>query len=468
MCHKIILDNVSNRLRKLHYFRYLNNLSPNIVEKSVTLNAQIGKYRWRICTLVFFATTINYLDRQVISLLKDGYLQPLFNWSESDYADIVVVFQVSYALGMLGAGWVIDKIGTKLGYAVALTVWSIAAVLHAVATGNFSFAAVRALLGVSEAGNFPAAIKTTAEWFPKKERAFATGIFNSGANVGAIVAPLSVPLIAEFLGWQWAFIITGAIGFVWLIFWFAIYEAPGQHQKLTALELDYIRSDADEVEQPASNEKVSWLNLLTFRQSWAFILGKFLTDPVWWFYLFWLPSFLTKEYGMKGTEVSFPVAVVYCMSTFGSIFGGWLSGNLMQRGWPAYKARKRAMLLFALTVLPVISAQALGSINPWFAIGIIGVATAAHQAWSANIFTTASDMFPRKAVASIVGIGGMAGAFGGVILSKSAGKLLDHFNALGRIEAGYYIMFIICGSAYLLAWLVMHFLVPRMDRVKLD
>lgn len=438
------------------------------MEKPLSLNQQIGKYRWRICTLVFFATTINYLDRQVISLLKDDYLQPLFNWSESDYANIIVAFQIAYAAGMLGAGWVIDKIGTKLGYALALTVWSIAAILHAFASGNFSFAAVRALLGVSESGNFPAAIKTTAEWFPKKERALATGIFNSGANVGAIAAPLSVPVIAAAFGWEWAFIITGVIGLLWLIFWFAFYEVPSKHKKLSQQEFDYIRSDADEQEEPTTNEKVSWTNLLTFRQTWSFILGKFLTDPVWWFYLFWLPSFLTKEYGMQKTDLSFPVAVVYCMSTFGSIFGGWLSGYFMQKGWPAYKARKRAMLLFAIVVLPVVSAQALGSINPWFAIVLIGIATAAHQAWSANIFTTASDMFPRKAVASVVGIGGMAGAFGGVLIAKSAGALLDHFNKAGSIETGYYIMFIVCGSAYLLAWLVMHFLVPRMDRVKLD
>lgn len=439
------------------------------MENQSTLGAQIGKYRWRICTLVFFATTINYLDRQVISLLKDDYLQPLFNWSESDYANIVVAFQVAYAVGMVGAGWVIDKIGTKLGYALALTVWSIAAVLHAFARGTVGFAAARGLLGLSEAGNFPAAIKTTAEWFPKKERAFATGIFNSGANVGAIVAPLTVPLIGATWGWEWAFIITGIIGFAWLFFWFTMYEIPRRHKKVSPEELAYIESDLDEKDDVATeNEKVSWFKLLTYRQTWSFFFGKFLTDPVWWFYLFWLPSFLSKEYGMQQTELAIPVAVVYCMSTFGSVFGGWLSGYFMKIGWPAYKARKRAMLAFALAVIPVILAQALGSINPWLAIMMIGIATAAHQAWSANIFTTASDMFPKRAVASVVGIGGMAGALGGIIIAKAAGGLLDHFNELGKIETGYYIMFIICGSAYLLAWLVMHFLVPRMERVKLD
>lgn len=432
------------------------------------VNEQIGKYRWRICALVFFATTINYLDRQVISLLKDDYLQPMFNWSETDYANIVVAFQLAYAVGMLGAGWFIDKIGTKIGYAVALTVWSLAAVFHAFARSTVGFAAARALLGVSEAGNFPAAIKTTAEWFPKRERAFATGIFNSGTNLGAIIAPLTVPLIGKVWGWEWAFIITGAFGFVWLIFWFASYEVPSKHKKVTKAELDYIHSDADEQEDTArETEKVSWLKLLTYRQTWSFFFGKFLTDPVWWFYLFWLPSFLNREYGMERTELAIPVALVYTLSTVGSIFGGWLPGYLMKIGWPVYRARKTSMFIFALFVLPVVSAQALGSISPWLAIIIIGIATAAHQAWSANIFTTTSDMFPKKAVASVVGIGGMAGAIGGIFIAKAAGALLDHFDALGRIETGYYVMFFICGSAYLLAWLIMHFLVPRMQRVKL-
>ena len=432
------------------------------------LNQQVGKYRWRICALVFFATTINYLDRQVISLLKDDYLQPMFNWSETDYANIVVAFQLAYAVGMLGAGWFIDKIGTKIGYAIALTVWSLAAVLHALARSTAGFAAARALLGISEAGNFPAAIKTTAEWFPKRERAFATGIFNSGTNLGAIIAPLTVPLIGKLWGWEWAFIITGVLGFVWLIFWFAYYEVPKKHKKVTQAELDYIHSDADEQEDVArDHEKVSWIKLLTYRQTWSFFFGKFLTDPVWWFYLFWLPSFLNKEYGMEKTELAIPVALVYTLSTFGSIFGGWLPGYLMKKGWAVYRARKTSMFIFALFVLPVVSAQALGSVSPWLAIIIIGIATAAHQAWSANIFTTTSDMFPKKAVASVVGIGGMAGAIGGILIAKAAGTLLDHFDALGKIETGYYVMFFICGSAYLLAWLIMHFLVPRMERVRL-
>lgn len=427
----------------------------------------IGNYRWRICALVFFATTINYLDRQVISLLKDDYLEPIFGWSESDYANIVIAFQLSYAIGLLGAGFIIDRIGTKTGYAASLIAWSVAAVVHAFARSTSGFAAARAFLGLSEAGNFPAAIKTTAEWFPKKERALATGIFNSGTNVGAILAPLTVPLIALKLGWEWAFILTGMIGFVWLIFWYAMYDVPSKHPKLSAAELAYIQSDSEEEVPQESGEKVSWLKLLSFRQTWAFFFGKLLTDPIWWFYLFWLPSFLNKEYGMSKTQLAFPLVVVYTMTTFGSIFGGWLSGAFIKKGWTVYRSRKTAMFIFALFAIPVVSAQALGTINPWLAILIIGLAASAHQAWSANIYTTASDAFPKKAIASVIGIGGMAGALGGIFIARAAGSLLDHYKALGSIETGYYIMFIICGSAYLLAWTIMHLLTPRFEEVKI-
>ena len=426
----------------------------------------VGNYRWVILSLIFFATTINYLDRQVISLLKDDYLEPLFKWTESDYANIVVAFQLAYAIGMLGVGWVIDKVGTKLGYAISLAVWSLAAIGHAFARNTFGFLTARASLGISESGNFPAAIKTVAEWFPKKERALATGLFNSGANVGAIVAPLTVPFIALSFGWQWAFIITGAIGLIWLIFWILIYEIPKKHKKLSKEEYEYINSDKSE-EGNNNTEKVSWLNLLTYRQTWAFFIGKFLTDPVWWFFLFWLPSFLNKQYGMTKTDVAFPIALVYTMTTFGSIFGGWLSGYLINRGWPVYKARSTAMLSFALCVLPVVSAQALGEYSHWYAVLIIGLAASAHQAWSANLFTTVSDMFPKKAVGSVTGIGGMAGAVGGILIAKLAGALLDHFKALGNIETGYYIMFIICGLLYITAWMIFNFMAPKMKQVEL-
>jgi ACS family hexuronate transporter-like MFS transporter len=441
------------------------NPSPPVVG-SPPADGKVGTYRWRIVALLFFATTINYLDRQVISLLKDDYLEPLFGWSETDYANVVIAFQIAYAAGMLGAGWLIDKIGTKLGYALVLVVWSVAAILHAFARSTFGFVAARALLGVSEAGNFPAAIKTTAEWFPKKERALATGVFNSGTNIGAVVAPLTVPALAAAMGWEWAFIITGAIGFFWLIFWFLYYDIPTRQKRLTQPELEYITRDDAREEADTNTDKVSWFRLLTFRQTWAFIVGKFLTDPVWWFYLFWLPSFLNKEYGMTKTDLAIPIAAVYTMTTFGSVLGGWLSGYFINKGWPVYKARKTAMLTYAVLVVPVVAAQALGALSPWYAVLIIGLAASAHQAWSANIFTLVSDMFPKKAIASVVGLGGMAGAIGGILIAKAAGVLLDYYKGLGSIETGYYIMFFICGSAYLLAWCIMHLLAPRQQQVR--
>jgi MFS transporter, ACS family, hexuronate transporter len=432
------------------------------------VNKAIGKYRWTICSLLFFATTINYLDRSVISLLKNE-LEIKFNWSESDYADIVIAFQVAYALGMLIAGRFIDKAGTKIGYAVSLALWSLASIGHAAVRSTLGFLIARSALGISEAGNFPAAIKTTAEWFPKKERAFATGIFNSGSNIGAILAPLSVPFIAAKWGWQWAFIITGSLGLIWLIFWFVFYDIPSRQKKLLKKEYDYIHSDLDETEPvavtAAPEKRISWSILLKYRQTWAFIIGKFLTDPVWWFYLFWLPAFLKAQYGIDGTGVALPIALVYTMSSVGSIGGGWLPMYFIKKQWPVFRARKISMLIYAFLVTPVVFAQMLGSINMWLAVLIIGLAAAAHQAWSANIFTTVSDMFPKKTVASVTGMGGMAGALGGILIAELAGKLFDHYKALGNIETGYYIMFFICGCAYLLSWLLMHFLAPRMKRI---
>ncbi len=431
---------------------------------------KIGKYRWTICTLIFFATTINYLDRAVISLLKSD-LTKEFNWTETDYSNLVIAFQVSYAIGMLGVGRFIDKVGTKMGYALSLIAWSMAAMGHALVRSTLGFFIARSALGITEAGNFPAAIKTTAEWFPKKERAFATGIFNSGSNVGAIIAPLTVPWIAVHLGWRWAFVITGAIGLIWLLFWFIIYQVPAKHKRLSKAEYDYIHSDKDEATVSANTagvvERVSWFRLLSFKQTWAFVLGKFLTDPVWWFYLFWLPAFLKAQYGLTGTDVALPIALVYTMSSVGSIGGGWLPLFLINKGWPVFKARKTSMLIYAFCVVPVVFAQWLGSYNMWYAVLIIGFAAAAHQAWSANIFTTTSDMFPKATVASVTGLGGMSGAVGGILIASLAGKLFDHYKALGTIETGYYIMFTICGMAYIVAWLVMHFLVPRLKPIEL-
>lgn len=427
----------------------------------------IGKYRWTICALVFFATTINYLDRAVISLLKSD-LEKQFHWTESDYSNIVMAFQISYALGLLFAGRFIDKVGTKLGYAIATAAWSVAAICHGFVNSTFGFGVARSFLGITEAGNFPSAVKATAEWFPKKERAFATGIFNSGANVGAIVAPLIVPEIAETMGWWWAFILTGAVGFLWLVAWFALYEIPSRHKRLSKQEYDYIHSDTDETTNTNDKEtKASWIQLLKYKQSWAFIIGKFLTDPIWWFYLFWLPAFLKAQYGIEGTAVSLPIALVYTMSSIGSIWGGWLPMNFITKGWKVFRARKTSMFIYALFSIPVVFAQYLGTNNMWFAIIIIGIAASGHQAWSANMYTTVSDAFPKKLVGSVIGMGGMAGALGGVLIAKLAGLMFDHYKNNGSIETGYYIMFIICGVAYITAWIIMHLLVPKEKRVVL-
>ncbi len=398
------------------------------------LSEKIGKYRWTICALVFFATTVNYLDRQVLSLLKDR-LEIQFNWSDSDYANIVSVFQFVYAISMLFAGRLIDWLGTKLGYAWSLIIWSVGAMIHALAksTGGFMFA--RGVLGFGESGNFPAAIKTVAEWFPKKERALATGIFNSGTNVGAILAPITVPWIADYLGWEAAFLIIGGIGFLWLIFWFWLYEIPSRSKRVGAAEIAYINSDADSVEEEsksdAPKEKVSWFKLLQFKQTWAFSFGKFMTDGVWWFFLFWLPAYMKAQYGLTGMDIAFPLAVLYMMSSIGSIGGGWFPMYYINKGYEPYAGRMKAMLTIAMFPLVVLSAQYLGAYSMWFPVLIIGIGTAAHQAWSANIFTTVSDMFPKKAVASVTGIGGMAGALGGIVVNKSAGWVFDAYRFAG-------------------------------------
>ena len=429
----------------------------------------MGRYRWTICSLVFFATTVNYLDRAVISLLKP-YLEEVFNWNAGDYANIEIAFKVAYSVGMLGAGRLIDKLGTKIGYALSTLLWSLAAIGHAFVSSTLGFSVARAALGITEAGNFPAAIKTTAEWFPQKERALATGIFNSGSNVGAIIAPLTVPLIAETIGWKWAFVITGALGFVWLVLWMVIYEVPARHARLTKSEFDYITSDDEPAVAGVEQEpKVSWFKLLTYRQTYAFVFGKFLTDPVWWFYLFWLPDFLNKQYGLTGTQVSLPVAVVYILSSIGSVGGGWIPMNFIRQGMQPFRARKMSMLLIAFCVFPIVFAQQLGQINMWLAVLVIGIAAAAHQAWSANIFTTVSDMFPKRAVASVTGIGGMAGGLGGILLTALVQKrMFVYYEKLGQLDHAYFIMFWICGGAYLLAWVMMQVFAPRMEKVRLD
>ncbi len=437
------------------------------MENIKNVNQAIGRYRWTICALVFFATTINYLDRAVISLLKSD-LTKEFNWNDGDYANIEIAFKLCYAFGMLVAGRLIDWLGTKMGYFYATLTWSLAATGHAFVSSTLGFIVARSFLGLTESGNFPSAIKTVAEWFPKKERAFATGIFNSGTNIGAIIAPLSVPFIVEAWGWKWAFIITSSFGFIWLIFWLVMYDIPSRHKKVSSSELDYINSDTDEplAKTDGTEPKVSWLRLLAFKQTWAFVIGKFLTDPIWWFYLFWLPDFLQSQYSIQGTAMALPVAAVYMISTFGSVAGGWLPLVFIKRGWPVFMARKTSMLIYAFCVIPIVFAQIMGSINMWYAVIVIGIATSAHQAWSANIFTTVSDMFPKKAVGSVVGIGGMFGGLGGIFLSLFVQKnMFVYYRSIGQIETAYYIMFIICGSAYLIAWSILHFLVPKIQRV---
>ena len=444
------------------------------------MSQTIGKYRWTICALLFFATTVNYLDRQVLSLLKP-MLEDKFGWTNSQYADIASVFQFTYAISMLFAGRIIDKLGTKKGFSLAIIIWSIGAVIHALAipigegiatalgwvgivalpVSVMGFMVARAILGLGESGNFPAAIKATAEYFPKKERSFATGIFNSGANVGAILAPLTVPWIAENWGWEAAFVIIGAVGFLWLFFWLAFYEKPEKQKRLSAAELEYIHHDTKDADAAETTEKVRWFKLLEYKQTWAFAFGKFMTDGVWWFFLFWLPAYLKDQYGMTGTQIMLPLVVLYSMTMFGSIGGGYFPMYFIKKGYHPYDGRMKAMLLIALIPLVVLAAQPLGGISFWMPVLLIGIGASAHQAWSANIFTTVSDMFPRKAVASVVGIGGMAGGIGGVIVTKVAGALFDHYKALGHIQTGYMIMFTFCALAYLIAWGVMKSLVPK-------
>lgn len=454
-----------------------------MVSKLQNVNAAIGKYRWTICALTFFATTINYLDRQVLSLLQPR-LEEMFGWTNTDYANITAVFQFTYALSMLFAGRFIDRLDTKWGYSWAIVIWSVAAIMHAIALpigeslsaalGWFGIASIsvsvagfmfsRAILAIGEAGNFPAAIKATAEYFPKRERSFATGIFNSGANIGAILAPLTVPWIYRHWGWEAAFIIIGCIGFMWLFFWLGFYEKPEKQKRLSEAELNYINSDEDKQTPNIAGtgiEKVSWFKLLAYKQTWAFAFGKFMTDGVWWFFLFWLPAYLKAQYGVIDEAVTLPLTILYTLAMVGSIVGGWFPMYFIKKGHLVYDGRMRAMLVIAIFPLAILAAQPLGSISFWLPVLLIGIGASAHQAWSANIFTTVSDMFPKKAVGSVVGIGGMAGGIGAVFLTKLGGALFDHYKGLGHIETGYTIMFSICSVAYLIAWGVMKTLVPR-------
>jgi len=411
------------------------------------------RHRWTICALLFFATTINYIDRQVIGILKPT-LSAEFGWSETDYADIVFAFQTAYALGLLIAGRVIDRVGVRWGYAIAVVVWSAFGMAHAAASSVATFAAARFGLGLGEAGNFPAAIKATADWFPKRERALATGIFNSGSNIGAIATPLMVPPLVLAWGWQSAFLITGAVGIIWVAIWLLVYRAPDGNARVSDAELAHIRSDP-----PEQTEPIAWRSLLRYRQTWAFAIAKFLTDPIWWFFLFWLPDFFGKNYGLDLKTFGPALVAIYVVADVGSIGGGWLSSHLIKRGWTINAGRKTAMLVCAVCVLPV--SAAIYAENLGVAVAIIGLAAAAHQGWSANLFTLASDVMPRRAVGSVVGIGGMAGAVGGMAMSKYAGYVLDNVGSYAPI-------FLAIGSMYLIALAIIHVLLPRLDIARID
>jgi MFS transporter, ACS family, hexuronate transporter len=419
----------------------------------------VGKYRWVVVALLFFATTINYLDRQVIGLLKDNLAKD-FNWTEKDYSRIVMAFSSAYAIALLLFGRLIDKIGTRLGYAISIIIWSVAAICHSFATGTAGFAVARTALGFGEAGNFPAAIKSVAEWFPKKDRALATGIFNSGSNIAAIAGPPLIAWIFSSYGWKQAFVWTGSLGFIWLIFWWWLYDIPSRQKRITAGEFSYINSDTDQVVTEAGLKR-SWQKLFRLRQTWAFVLGKFLTDPIWYFYLFWIPSYFNSTYHLNIANSAIHVSTVYLVASFGSVLGGYLSGLLIKKGYPVYKARKYAMFFFACCVVPIFFVRYTASI--WPAVCLISLAAAAHQAWSANIFTLASDMFPKQILSSVVGIGGMAGAVGGILFPLFIGIILDHFKLLGHLGTGYNIIFGICAAAYLLAWIIMQLLSPKME-----
>lgn len=429
-------------------------------------------YRWVICALLFSATTINYIDRQVIGILKPT-LQHEFGWSELDYGDIVFAFQLAYAIGFLLAGRMMDRLGTKTGFSVALIIWSLAAIATAEATAygpavagilafvglSYSasvagFLAARFMLGLGEAGNFPASIKTVAEWFPKRERALATGIFNAGTNVGALVTPLVVPWITLRYGWYWAFVLTGAIGFAWLLFWWSLYDKPDQARRVSQAELAYIRSDP-----PDPKVTIPWTKLIAHRQTWAFATAKFMTDPIWWLYLFWIPDFLNRSHGVDLGSMGPPLVTIYLIADVGSIGGGWLSSSLIKRGWSINAARKTAMLVCALAVTPIIFAARVESL--WGAVLLVGLAAAAHQGWSANVFTLTSDMFPRQAVGSVVGFGGMAGAVGGMLIAKLTAAVLE-------FTGSYVPVFLIAGTAYLAALAIVQLLAPKLEPARLE
>jgi ACS family hexuronate transporter-like MFS transporter len=430
-------------------------MNDETLESGIGHASRAGHYRWLVCTLLFFATTVNYIDRQILSLLKP-ILDVELGWTNEQFGMVNALFQGAYAIGLLLFGPFIDRFGTKIGYAASIAAWSVAAAGHALVRSVGGFFVARGALGLGEGGNFPSAIKAVALWFPKKERAYATALFNSGTNVGAIIAPIVVPQLAFSFGWRSAFVAAGVAGMLWLLFWIPLYDVPERIQRLTRAELDHIRSDADD---PSSTSKVGWFSILGYRQAWSFIVGKFLTDPVWWFFLIWLPDFFKKTRHLDIKKSWVHLATIYAIITVLSIVGGWVTGHLARRGWSVTRARKTGMFIFACCVLPIFFVTHVG---PWPAVVLIGIAGAAHQAWSANLFTTTSDMFPKRAVASLVGVGGMAGSIGGFFFPRFAGSLLDRLGA-----SGYAILFGICGLAYLVAFALNHLLAPRFEPIEL-
>ena len=418
----------------------------------ISVRGPIGHVRWGICALLFFATTINYVDRAVLGILAPT-LRGEIGWTDGDYGRISAAFTLAYAIGFLFAGWFIDRIGARIGYAVYLTIWSLAAAAHAVAATPIGFGMARFALGLGESGNFPAAIKTVAEWFPRRERAFATGVFNAGSNVGVIVAPLVVPWLTLHWSWRVAFAATGLSGLLWVLFWWPLYRKPEEHPRLRAAERQYIESDP-----PEPRSSISLLDMLRYRQAWAFAVGKFLTDSVWWFYLFWFPLFMADTFGVDLRNIGLPMITVYLLADVGSVGGGWLSSNLLKQGWTPNAARKTAMLVCALLILPVVMAPRVE--NAWVAVWLVGLAAAAHQGFSANIFTITSDMFPKHAIGSVVGFGGFAGAMGGFLMNLGAGWFREN-------QGSYVTMFTIAGVAYLVAIAAIHLLAPRLEPVRL-
>jgi len=428
----------------------------SIPEKSLT--KPLSNIRWTIVALLFFATTINYIDRQVIGLLKP-FIQGDLHWDEADYGYIVTAFQMAYALGMIISGRLLDRFGTRIGYSMSIFVWSVGATLHSVMHSVFGFGVVRAVLGFGEAGNFPAAVKTIAEWFPKRDRAFATGIFNAGSTIGAIIAPIIVATVTISLGWRWAFIITGSLGIIWIVFWYLFYQSPSKHKRISASELSYIQSDNSQAEKAIVEKGMGWGKLLRYKQTYAICFSRFVTDWVWWFFLFWMPDFLNKTQHLDIKASVLPLILIYTMASFGGILGGALSSGFIRAGRSIDFSRKTTILICALFVLPLIFVAQIQ--NGWLAVILIGFAAAAHQGWASNIFTVVSDIYPKNTVGTMIGLSGFTGAIGGALSASFVGLLL-------KFTGSYTLIFVAASSMYLVAWLTLKIFIPRIEEINVD